>query len=78
MGAPLLYTALADNLSLRNMGASWPWPAGKTAPLNPDNPFTQRMLADGSIRLADPGAVDDTTPPNTLRGIPGMKVAVSN
>jgi hypothetical protein len=78
MAAPVLYTAIADGLYLRNMGASWPWPAGSNAPLNPSNPFTQRVLAAGKIALAADDAVDNTTPAEVLRGIPGLRTGVTN
>jgi hypothetical protein len=73
----VLYTALAD-LQVRSAVDSWPCPAGNTVPLNPLAPSTVALLAAGKIVLAPGGAADDTTPANVLRGVPGMKVGVSN
>jgi hypothetical protein len=77
MAAPVLYTALT-NLEVRNMSASWPCPAGNVLPLDPANPGTVRLLANGSIVVAPGGAVDNTTPTLMVRGVPGIRVAVSN
>lgn len=75
---PVLYVALTDDLEVNSAYASWPWPLGGIAPLRPDAPTTLLLLANGSIELAGPDAVDDTTPAAIVRGVPGMHVAVSN
>lgn len=79
MAAPVLYTALTD-LRIDSAYASWPAPAGSTFPLDPAAYTTLRLLASGSIEVAAPNAVDDTTPANIVRGIPGLKApgSVSN
>lgn len=77
MAAPVLYTALAD-LEVTSAYASWPAPAGSVFPLDPSAYTTLRLLAAGEIELADPGAVDDTTPSRMIRGQPGLHVGVSN
>jgi hypothetical protein len=77
MAAPVLYTALT-HLWVRSMTASWPCPAGNVLPLDPVKPSTQLLLANGSIAIAADGAVDNTTPPLMVRGVPGIRVAVSN
>jgi hypothetical protein len=77
MAPPILYTALTD-LKVSSMTASWPCPAGHVLPLDPAKPSTQLLLAAGSITVAGPGAVDNTTPARMVRGIPGIRVAVSN
>ena len=73
-----LYVAMVDNLELSSAIASWPFPKGSVAPLDPSKWSTINLLAAGSIEPAAPGATDNTTPANTLRGTPGLKVAVSN
>jgi hypothetical protein len=78
MAAPLLYTALADGLELSSAIASRPFPRGSTAPLDPSKWSTINLLAAGSIELAAPGAIDDTTPADIVRGQPGIHCAVSN
>ena len=75
--ATQLYTALTD-LEMNSVIASWPFPAGRTAALDPARASTIRLLAAGSIELADDGATDDVTPAHIERGTPGLKVAVSN
>lgn len=75
---PALYVALTDDLEVNSAYASWPWPRGSVAPLRPDASTTLRLLAAGEIELADPGAVDDTTPPRMIRGQPGLHIGVSN
>jgi hypothetical protein len=75
--ATLLYTALVP-LKVYSVIEDWLCPAGSTVPLNPLKPSTIRLLAEGKIVLADPGATDTTTPPHTLRGVPGLRVGVSN
>lgn len=77
MAAPVLYTALID-LWVRNMSASWPCPTGNVLPLDPAKPSTVQLLAAGSIAVAPGGSVDNTTPPLMVRGVPGIRVAVSN
>jgi hypothetical protein len=78
LAAPVLYTALVDGLTLRSMVASWPYPRGSCAPLDPDAYPTKLLLDSGSIELAAPGAVDNTTPAHTLRGQPGLHIGVAN
>lgn len=75
--ATVLYTALTD-LTVSSVIASWPCPAGNVLPLDPSKPSTIALLAAGKIEPADPGAVDNATPPDVLRGQPGVKVGVSN
>ena len=75
---PILYRALSENLEMNSAYASWPWPVGGIAPLRPDAYTTLRLLAAGQIELAPDGSVDDTTPANIIRGVPGLHVAVSN
>lgn len=77
MAAPVLYTALTK-LKVRNLAATWSCPAGNVLPLDPANPFTQKLLGNGSIEVAPDGAVDNTTPPLMLRGQPGMHAGVAN
>lgn len=76
---PVLYVALVP-LKVYSLTASWPCPAGGTLPLLPGSYATQQLLANGSIELAGPGAVDTVTPPNCVRGQPGLKApgSVSN
>jgi hypothetical protein len=76
---PVLYTALVP-LKVYSLTASWPCPIGGTLPLLPTSYSTQLLLGNGSIVLAAPGAVDTVTPPNCLRGQPGLKApgSVSN
>ncbi len=75
--ATLLYVALVP-LKVYSVIDDWPCPAGSVLPLNPAKPSTIRLLADGKIALAAEGATDTTTPANVLRGVPGLKTAVSN
>jgi hypothetical protein len=72
-----LYTALVD-LEMNSVIASWPFPAGSTTALDPARASTIRMLAAGQIELAASGAVDNVTPANIERGMPGLHCAVSN
>ena len=72
-----LYTALVD-LEMNSVIASWPFPAGRTAALDPARASTIRLLAAGSIEPALSGAVDNVTPANIERGMPGLHCAVSN
>lgn len=78
MATPLLYTALTDGLELSSAIASWPFPRGHSAPLDPSKASTAALLAAGSITLAAPNATDNTTPARIVRGMPGLHVAVSN
>jgi hypothetical protein len=73
----VLFTALAD-LTVYSVIDNWPCPAGKVLPLDPARPSTARLLAAGKIAPAPPDSADTATPPNVLRGVPGLKVAVSN
>ena len=75
--ATQLYTALVD-LEMNSVIASWPFPAGRTAALDPARASTIRLLAAGQIQLAVSGAVDNVTPANIERGMPGLHCAVSN
>lgn len=77
--ATVLYTALAD-LKVSSVIATWKAPAGSVLPLDPSKPSTIALLASGKIEPAAPGAVDDTTPANIVRGQPGIKApgTVSN
>jgi hypothetical protein len=77
MAATVLYTALAD-LEAWSAVASWPVPAGRVLPLDPNSAFTAALLAAGKIELAPDGAADTATPAHTLRGTPGLRVGVSN
>jgi len=67
-----LYTAVADGLQISSAVASWPFPPGHTAPLEEFRPSTLALLLAGKITGAAPGAVDDTTPADILRGQPGI------
>jgi hypothetical protein len=75
--ATQLYTALTD-LEMNSVIASWPFPAGRTAALDPARASTIRLLAAGSIELAAEGSTDNVTPANIERGMPGLHCAVSN
>lgn len=75
---PVLYVALTDDLEVNSAYASWPWPREGIAPLRPDAPTTLLLLANGSIELAPPGSSDTTTPPDVIRGVPGLHKAVQN
>lgn len=75
--ATILYTALAD-LTVSSVIATWKAPAGSVLPLDPSKASTIALLAAGKIEPADPDAMDNTTPPNVLRGQPGIHVGVSN
>ena len=75
--ATQLYTALVD-LEMNSVIASWPFPRGSTAALDPAKASTIRLLAAGSIELAAEGSTDNVTPANVERGTPGLHVAVSN
>jgi hypothetical protein len=72
-----LYTALVD-LEMNSVIASWPFPAGSTAALDPARASTIRLLAAGQIEAAIEGATDNVTPANIERGTPGLKTCVSN
>ena len=78
MAAPLLYTAIVDGLELSSAIASWKFPRGCVAPLDPSKASTLSMLAQGQIELAAPGAVDNTTPARIVRGMPGLHIGVAN
>ena len=78
MAAPLLYVALADGLELSSAIASWPFPRGGVAPLRPDAASTLALLAAGSIEIAPQNSVDTTTPPDIVRGQPGIHRSVAN
>lgn len=75
--ATVLYTAQRD-LQVWSAVASWIAPAGSNLPLDPASPFTVQLLAAGGIVPAAPGAVDTATPAHVERGMPGLKVGVSN
>ena len=75
--ATQLYTALVD-LEMNSVISSWPFPSGRTAALDPAKASTIRLLAAGQIQPAAGGAVDDVTPANIERGMPGLHCAVSN
>jgi hypothetical protein len=75
--ATQLYTALID-LEMNSVIASWPFPAGRTAALDPARASTIRLLAAGQIEAAIEGATDNVTPANIERGTPGLKTCVSN
>jgi hypothetical protein len=75
--AVTLFTALAD-LTVSSAVDSWPCPAGAVLPLDPARPSTIALLAQGKIEPAPDGAVDTATPAGVLRGVPGLKVGVSN
>jgi hypothetical protein len=70
--ALVLYTAQADGLQIHSAIASWPFRLGHHAPLEEFKPSTLALLLAGKIVAAAPGAVDDTTPANILRGQPGI------
>lgn len=75
--ATQLYEAMVD-LSVYSVVATWYCPAGNVLPLDPTQVSTQQLLAAGKIEPAEQGAVDNTTPANVLRGMPGLKVGVQN
>jgi hypothetical protein len=75
--ATALFTALTD-LTVYSVIGDWPCPAGRVLPLDPARPSTVKLLAQGMIEPAPDGAVDTATPPHVLRGVPGLKVGVSN
>jgi hypothetical protein len=75
--AVVLYTAQRD-LQVWSAVASWIAPAGSNLPLDDCSPFTAGLLAAGGIALAPPGSVDTASPANIERGMPGLKVGVSN
>jgi len=75
--ATTLYTALAD-LTVYSVIATWFCETGGTLPLDPSKQTTISLLANGLIAPAPSGATDTTTPANVQRGVPGIKVCVSN
>lgn len=75
--ATVLYVALAD-LEVRSFIDDWPCPVGSIVPLDPSRVSTARLLAEGKIMVAPDGSSDTTTPAHTLRGVPGLRVGVSN
>jgi hypothetical protein len=75
--ATVLYTALAP-LTVSSFIATWECPSGATLPLDPAKPSTAALLAAGKIEPAPDGATDTCTPANVQRGVPGIKVGVSN
>lgn len=68
---PVLYTALTD-LRVDNGYATWIAPAGSVLPLLPGAYPTQLLINAGEIELAPSGSVDTATPPDMLRGQPGL------
>lgn len=77
--ATVLYTALAP-LTVSSFIATWQCPSGSNLPLDPTRQSTINLLAAGLIEPAPDGAVDDCTPANIVRGLPGIKApgTVSN
>jgi hypothetical protein len=75
--ATLLYTALTD-LKVYSVVATWFAVPGQVLPLDPAKASTIALLANGSIVLAPPGAVDTCSPAGIVRGMPGLHEAVSN
>jgi hypothetical protein len=75
--ATVLYAALTE-LTVRSPIATWFCPSGGVLPLDPAKPSTIALLAAGLIELAPDDATDTCTPANVLRGLPGIKTAVSN
>jgi len=73
----VLYTALIP-LRVFSVIDDWYAQPGDCLPLDPGMASTIALLAAGKIVLAPPGSVDTTTPANVLRGVPGLKVGVSN
>lgn len=77
MANTVLYTALAP-LTVSSVIATWFCDTNQVLPLDPSKATTQALLAAGKITVAPPGAVDTTTPAHVQRGLPGIKVCVSN
>jgi hypothetical protein len=75
--ATVLYVALVP-LRVYSVIDDWFADIGDVLPLDPVKPSTIRLLAEGKIAVAGPGATDTTTPANVLRGTPGLRTAVSN
>lgn len=75
--ATVLYTALAP-LTVYSVISTWFAETGQVLPLDPSKASTAALLAAGKIEPAPDGAVDDCTPANIQRGLPGIKVGVSN
>lgn len=75
--ATVLYTALAP-LKVYSVIANWDAETGDVLPLDPSKASTQSLLAAGKIALAPGNAVDTTTPPDVVRGTPGLRIGVSN
>ena len=75
--ATVLYTALTE-LTVSSFVATWHCPVNGILPLDPSKPSTQALLTAGDITVAPPGSVDTCTPPEIVRGTPGLRVAVSN
>jgi len=75
--ATTLYTALAP-LTVYSVIATWYAAVGDNLPLDPVRQSTINLLANGLIAPAASGATDTTTPANVQRGVPGIKVCVSN
>lgn len=75
--ATVLYTALAP-LTVYSVISTWFAETGDVLPLDPSKQSTASLLAAGKIEPAGPGATDTCTPANIQRGIPGIKVGVSN
>jgi hypothetical protein len=75
-----LYVVLAPNgITVEtNAGASWHAPAGSFVTLDPAAQKTAMNLQQNLIGFAPPGAVDNTTPVNILRGQIGMRTALRN
>jgi hypothetical protein len=77
--ATVLYTALTE-LAVRSPIATWFCPVNGVLPLDPAKPSTAALLSAGKITPAPDDAVDDCTPANIVRGLPGIKApgTVSN
>ena len=75
--ATVLYTALAP-LTVYSVIATWYAAVGDNLPLDPARQSTINLLANGLIAPAPPGSADTTTPAHVQRGVPGIKVCVSN
>lgn len=75
--ATVLYTALAP-LTVYSVISTWFAEAGQVLPLDPSKASTAALLNAGKIAPAPDGATDTCTPANVQRGVPGIKVGVSN
>lgn len=75
--ATVLYTAMSP-LTVYSVISTWFAQTGDVLPLDPGKATTQALLANGMIALAPAGSTDTTTPANVQRGVPGIKVCVSN